>query len=117
MLEHMIHFGGKNYSPGAENTVVDITPPPCLWIPQGDAHAGSQVVIDFYNNTDPGPGALFDGEHAFIIEERQGGCRLRQEETFRGLLVPAFGTMLDDTEKAFIALNAALKQRVESRRG
>ena len=65
MLEHMIHFGGKNYSPGAENTVVDITPPPCLWIPQGDAHAGSQVVIDFYNNTDPGPGALFDGQHAF----------------------------------------------------
>src|SRR6185437_13474763 len=43
----------------------DITPPPCLWIPQGDAHAGSQVVIDFYNNTDPGPGALFDGQHAF----------------------------------------------------
>jgi hypothetical protein len=34
--------------------VVDITPPPCLWIPQGDAHTGSQVVIDFYNNTDPG---------------------------------------------------------------
>ena len=28
MLEHMIHFGGKNYSPGAENMVVDITPPP-----------------------------------------------------------------------------------------
>jgi hypothetical protein len=65
MLEHMIRFGGKNYSPGAENTVVDITPPPCLWIPQGDAHTGSQVVIDFYNNTDPGPDALFDGEHAF----------------------------------------------------
>ena len=64
-LEHMIHFGGKNYSPGAENTVVDITPPPCLWIPQGDAHTGSQVVIDFYNNTDPGAGALFDGQHAF----------------------------------------------------
>ena len=47
MLEHMIHFGGRNYSPGAENMVVDITPPPCLWIPQGDAHAGSQVVIGF----------------------------------------------------------------------
>jgi hypothetical protein len=61
MLEHMIHFGGKNYSPGAENTVVDITPPPCLWIPEGDGHAGSQYVIDFYNGTDPGPGALFDG--------------------------------------------------------
>ena len=65
MLEHMINFGGKNYSPGAENTVVDITPPPCLWIPEGDAHTGSQYVIDFYDNTDPGPSALFDGEHAF----------------------------------------------------
>jgi hypothetical protein len=60
---------------------------------------------------------IFDGEHAFIIEERQGGCRLRHEETFRGLLVPAFGAMLDDTEKGFIAFNAALKQRVESRLG
>ena len=64
-LEHMIHFGGKNYSPGAHNMVVDIQPPPCEWIPIGDAHTGSQYVIDFYNNTDPGPGALFDGQHAF----------------------------------------------------
>src|SRR5439155_1576564 len=39
--------------------------PPCLWIPIGDAHTGSQYVIDFYNNTDPGAGALFDGQHAF----------------------------------------------------
>jgi hypothetical protein len=64
-LEHMIHFGGKNYSPGANNMVVDITPPPCLWIPIGDAHTGSQYVLNFYGNTDPGPGALFDGQHAF----------------------------------------------------
>jgi hypothetical protein len=64
-LENMVHFGGKNYSPGAHNTVVNITPPPCLWIPIGDAHTGSQYVLNFYNNTDPGPGALFDGEHAF----------------------------------------------------
>jgi hypothetical protein len=64
-LENMVKFGGKNYSPGANNTVVDIQPPPCLWIPIGDAHTGSQYVIDFYNNTDPGPGALFDGQHAF----------------------------------------------------
>ena len=33
--------------------------------PSGDAHTGSQYVIDFYNGTDPGPGALFDGQHAF----------------------------------------------------
>jgi hypothetical protein len=64
-LENMVHFGGKNYSPGANNMVVNITPPPCLWIPIGDAHTGSQYVLNFYNNTDPGPGALFDGEHAF----------------------------------------------------
>jgi len=64
-LENMVQFGGKNYSPGAHNMVVNINPPPCLWIPQGDAHTGSQVVIDFYGNTDPGPGALFDGQHAF----------------------------------------------------
>ena len=64
-LEHMIKFGGANYSPGAENMVVDITPPPCQWIPIGDAHTGSQYVLNFYDNTDPGPGALFDGEQAF----------------------------------------------------
>jgi hypothetical protein len=62
---------------------------------------------------------IFDGEHAFIIEERTieertGGCRLRHEETFRGLLVPAFGAMLDDTERGFANLNAALKRRVEA---
>ena len=68
-LQKMIRFGG-NYSPGANNMVVNITPPACLWIPIGDAHSGSQYVLDFYNNTDPGPGALFDGEHAFA-EARQ----------------------------------------------
>jgi hypothetical protein len=60
---------------------------------------------------------IFDGEHAFIIEERQGGCRLRHEETFRGLLVPAFGAMLKDTEQSFVAMNAALKRRAEARPG
>jgi hypothetical protein len=60
---------------------------------------------------------IFDGEHAFIIDERQGGCRLRHEETFRGLLVPAFGAMLKDTEQSFVAMNAALKRRAESRPG
>jgi hypothetical protein len=62
-LEKMIHFGG-NYSPGANNTVVDITPPTCLWIPIGDAHVGSQYVLSFYGS-DPGAGAPFDGHHAY----------------------------------------------------
>jgi hypothetical protein len=59
---------------------------------------------------------IFDGEHAFVIEDRPDGCRLRQEETFRGLLVAAFGGMLADTERGFAALNAALKQRAEDMR-
>src|SRR5207245_7230409 len=62
-LKNMIHFGG-NWSKGASNTVVNIAPPPCLWIPIGDAHTGSQYVLTFYG-TDPGPGAAFDGEHAY----------------------------------------------------
>ncbi|MBI2735827.1 MAG: SRPBCC domain-containing protein [Rhodospirillales bacterium] len=57
---------------------------------------------------------IFDGEHAFIIEPRAGGCRLRHEETFRGILVPAFGAMLDDTAASFASLNSALKQRCEA---
>ena len=64
-LEHMIHFGGRNYSPGASNMVIDITPPPCLWIPEGDAHAGSQYVLNFYNNTTPPVDSPFDGYHAY----------------------------------------------------
>jgi hypothetical protein len=58
---------------------------------------------------------IFDGEHAFVIEQRSGGCHFRHEETFRGLLVAAFGAMLSDTEQSFVAMNAALKRRVESR--
>jgi hypothetical protein len=58
---------------------------------------------------------IFDGEHAFIIEPQTSGCRLRHEETFSGLLVPAFGAMLDDTARSFAELNAALKRRVEGR--
>ena len=61
------------------------------------------------------PGIL-DGEHAFIIEERGAGSRLRHEEVFGGVLVPAFGAMLADTERGFAALNAALKRRVEADR-
>ncbi len=58
---------------------------------------------------------IFDGEHAFIIEDKAGDCRLRQEETFRGLLVPLFGGMLADTERGFAALNTALKRRAEGK--
>jgi len=59
---------------------------------------------------------IFDGEHAFIIEPRVGGCRLRHEEGFSGLLVPAFSAMLADTATSFASLNSALKLRCETAR-
>ena len=59
-LEHMIHFGGKDYSPGAENMVVDITPPPCSWNPIGDAQTGSQYIISSYDGTVPAASDPYD---------------------------------------------------------
>jgi hypothetical protein len=56
---------------------------------------------------------IFDGEHAFIIEAATRGCRLRHEETFRGIIVPAFAAILDDTARGFESVNVALKKRVE----
>ena len=52
MLEKMVNFSGANYSPGANNLVVDITPPPCLWVPIGDANTGSQAILSA-EGTDP----------------------------------------------------------------
>jgi hypothetical protein len=48
MLENMVHFGGRNYSPGANNMVVNIQPPPCLWEPIGNAVTGSQSITSQY---------------------------------------------------------------------
>jgi hypothetical protein len=58
---------------------------------------------------------LFDGEHGFRLEATAGGCRLHHGETFGGILVPLFGRMLAGTEQGFVALNEALKERVERR--
>jgi hypothetical protein len=53
MLEKMVQFSGANYSPGASNIVVDITPPACLWEPIGDAHTGSQAILSIYGTSAP----------------------------------------------------------------
>ena len=58
---------------------------------------------------------LFDGEHSFRLDRTASGCRLHHGETFRGILVPLFEKMLDNTERGFTALNTALKQRAERR--
>ena len=58
---------------------------------------------------------LLDGEHAFRLEERVGGCRLRQAERFSGILVPLFGAGLPEaTRRGFEAMNAVLKARAEA---
>ncbi|GAB3616737.1 SRPBCC domain-containing protein [Okibacterium endophyticum] len=60
---------------------------------------------------------LFDGEHRFTLEELPGGgTRLTQDERFRGILIPFMAGWLDaETLPEFAAMNAALKERAESR--
>lgn len=56
---------------------------------------------------------IFDGEHRFQLEALEGGrTKLLHSETFRGILVGMVST--DKFENDFKAMNAALKQRVES---
>jgi hypothetical protein len=57
---------------------------------------------------------LLKADHTFTIEPLASGCRLMQSETFSGALVPLLGRSLDTgTLPAFIAMNEALKLRVE----
>jgi hypothetical protein len=60
-----------------------------------------------------GFGGIFDGEHAFRIEDLgDGRSRLIQEEKFRGVAVPVMGGWLNDTIKPqFEAMNQALAAR------
>ncbi|GAB2968415.1 SRPBCC family protein [Saccharothrix stipae] len=64
-----------------------------------------------------GLGAVFDGEHSFLIEPvRPGRVRLTQTEHFSGVLVPFFrGQLHDNTLPQFRAMNDALAQRVNTR--
>ena len=57
---------------------------------------------------------ILDADHRFTLEVIDDGVRLRQEETFSGVLVPFVARSLDrGTLPAFAAMNEALKQRVE----
>ena len=104
---------------------------------QGEAVAGARLTIRFALNggrtmtmrptvlvAEPGrelrwlgrlvmPG-LLDGEHRFTIEEREPGqVTLRQDERFRGLLVPFLRKMIEvDTLATFHEVNEALGRRV-----
>lgn len=48
-LNYQVTYTGSS---GGANGVV-ITPPPCIGIPIGDAHTGSQAIISLYSNTAP----------------------------------------------------------------
>ena len=57
---------------------------------------------------------LFDGEHAFRLEQRAEACRFHHSERFSGVLLRLFGDrLLTATRQGFEAMNAALKQRAE----
>jgi hypothetical protein len=53
---------------------------------------------------------LFDGEHSFRLEARNGGTRLVHSETFRGLLLWVMS--VDRFRADFTAMNLALHDRV-----
>jgi len=60
------------------------------------------------------PGVI-SGEHSFILSATEGGTRLVQAETFRGLLARFSGKTWANADASFRALNEALKERAEAR--
>ena len=60
------------------------------------------------------PGVI-SGEHSFTLSATDGGTRLVQAETFRGLLARFSGKTWANADASFRALNEALKERAETR--
>ena len=60
---------------------------------------------------------VFDGEHYFILEETDRGTTIfHHGETFTGLLgYPLIALIREDTHNGFLAMNEALKTRVEAK--
>jgi hypothetical protein len=57
---------------------------------------------------------IFDGEHQLLIARLgDGRVRFTQREEFRGVIVPFAGRLLGPTERGFVAMNEALKERAE----
>ena len=57
---------------------------------------------------------LFSAEHRFGLTEVGGATRLVHSEVFRGALVGLLRSTIDQAERDFRTLNAALKERVEA---
>jgi hypothetical protein len=61
-----------------------------------------------------GPRGIFDGRHRFELRSTTGGTLLTHGESFSGLLVRLLARSLDTgTVAGFVAMNEALKARVE----
>ncbi|RKT20872.1 hypothetical protein B0G69_4227 [Paraburkholderia sp. RAU2J] len=59
---------------------------------------------------------VFDGTHCIHLSAVAGGTRLEQTESFSGLLVGRLTKdVIEETRRNFQAMNAAVKQRVESK--
>lgn len=56
---------------------------------------------------------LFSAEHRFALSEVGDTTRFTQSEVYRGALVGLMRTTIDQTERDFRTMNAALKERVE----
>lgn len=56
---------------------------------------------------------IISGEHRFALTPTDGGTRLEQSETFRGLLAAFPSKTFTEAEASFRALNEALKKRAE----
>jgi len=57
---------------------------------------------------------LFSAEHRFTLSEVGSVTRVVHSEVFRGVLVPLLRRLIDQTERDFRTMNAALKDQVES---
>lgn len=61
---------------------------------------------------------LFDRDHIFRIDERPGGCRLRQTQIFVGSLSPFFAATAGGVVRRGIArMNGSIKRRAEDLAG
>jgi len=58
---------------------------------------------------------IFDGEHFFILEEKNGATLFTHGEIFSGIVVPLFQKkLLGETKDGFGAMNLALKNKCEN---
>jgi hypothetical protein len=58
---------------------------------------------------------LFDRDHVFRIDTKAGGCRLRQTQTFFGILCPILSVPLRGTvRRGLVSMNTSIKRRAET---